>query len=89
MSGTRHTSGEWTQRGNIITAQIEDRENVAIMYLPKGDTPNSRTEALANARLIAAAPELLEACEAALDGNDEHRKVVAKLRAAIAKATEA
>lgn len=54
-----------------------------------------RPERVANARLIAAAPELLEACKAAelrlthfylVHGDDGDRRIVYQLRAAIAKA---
>jgi hypothetical protein len=90
-----HTSGPWTviekcEGTQVIVSGPEDWVGVALVY---GDTDE---EAEANARLIAAAPELLDAIELAYDllntmttseysrGGDANVRHV--LRTAIAKA---
>ena len=64
MSNTKHTPGPWTHEGNGDITGIEDNGfgrgpvDVCSVYLR---TVKGRTEA--NARLIAAAPELLAALQ--------------------------
>lgn len=86
MTQSKHTPGPWDlldgdngyeiTSGNIIIAQVTDEP--------------CATQEDANARLIAAAPDLLEALEmadAALSGaNMDMKAVERKTRAAIAKA---
>ena len=94
---TKHTPGPWKM------AEIEDdtknlthmivaeyNETLLITYaLPPTDIVD---EFYANAKLIAAAPELLEACQDALDyfkvvfGEDTHSVLTDTLRNAISKA---
>lgn len=64
---TRHTDGPWIQHGRFIYAMHEwkgkqvNRFSVNVEpYISQG---GSEEEALANARLIAAAPQLLEALQ--------------------------
>lgn len=67
---TKHTPGEWKQKGRLIYSEngmvcelSEPRKTEYIRhYRVALDSPDHE-EAMANARLIAAAPELLEACE--------------------------
>lgn len=102
MSG--HTPGPWFGRShfNPILVQGASEVGLEIAFACGGGNPN-RGEYQANARLIAAAPELLEACEGvetlyaelgkalpALAGTPSYDVVqgaVRKARAAISKAT--
>jgi len=61
MSNLKHTPGKWVQYFNLVTT--EDGENVCLV----NTGPKPQKEALANAALIAAAPEMLEALEMAAD----------------------
>jgi len=79
MSEFKHTPGPWTISGQLINGAPEPRPNPKVKPYPHtvtavcwnfdgdrgatGDLPWPIAEA--NARLIAAAPELLEACRAA------------------------
>ena len=78
---SEHTPGPWT-----ATWAGMEQPGVFIVK-PYGKTA---VEESANARLIAAAPDLLEACKAVVmeDGKKPWADVVAGIRAAIAKATE-
>lgn len=89
-----HTPGPWAQGSNngptIYSAGKEQIANVRIV-----DTFPGRAEGLANAHLIAAAPDLLAVCEAFATRLDEAKRLGIKklylvddvdLRAAIAKA---
>ncbi len=87
-----HTPGPWEMIKEIgndggLSCKIVSG-NKAVIALAKHADGNKE----ANARLIAAAPELLEALIDLLDDSDEYDKrpigiVAAKARAAIAKAT--
>lgn len=104
----KHTPGPWninalsrkmTITGNVH--QVTDDKRFPTAFVPAWDAPakgeiDGTEEALANARLIAAAPELLEAAKAALassslsesePGGINILAVEAMLRASIAKAT--
>ncbi|MNT50659.1 hypothetical protein D3C86_1063590 [compost metagenome] len=98
MSGVKHTPGPWKidfghPRGNPcgISAKNDGRLVTRFGVFARPSTP----EALANARLIAAAPDLLAAADAAMlfyDAiGDDHRpgecKVLDDLARAIAMAT--
>lgn len=109
MSNTKHTPGPWfyeTIPGNTIVP-IYSSANVRIRIghadLPSGLSEDTYKENEANAKLIAAAPELLEAAIAALAEIDacygllkislsrERRaqnRPISLLEAAIKKATE-
>ena len=92
MSG--HTPGPWISlgQGDIVTKSVptcdaEGYTDIAAVYVIANDS------GAANARLIAAAPELLEALEAVLRWIDDYcettgfEAVEAQADAAIAKAT--
>ena len=94
-----HTPGPWRAVLTYVHSVREDRRTITSVA-DCGLTPRRAEEAQANARLIAAAPELLEACKAALvelegldatfEGLDESTyESLFILRAAIAKAERA
>ena len=94
MSGGKHTPGPWTVAGPSGDLEIWSREaHKSIAFL--ASYPDPANEA-ANARLIAAAPELLEALEGLMEWREEIRAdlrlhtspdaLLAKAHAAIAKA---
>ena len=88
---SNHDGGPWVVTHPFGDGNdVETAEGVPIAHVYEGVQPDKD---LANARLIAAAPELLEACKGILadygpqeDAHLSHERVVA-LRAAIAKAT--
>lgn len=63
----KHTKGPWNINGFFITAKHGDRKKSVVADIDR-HAWYREGEATANARLIAAAPELLEACELALSG---------------------
>lgn len=83
--------GAWKAIWGPSTAQLTHQKRICLI------TPNRKAESDSNARLIAAAPELLAACKAADEllsripklPNHKGRKitVIRELQAAIAKAT--
>ena len=89
----KHTIGPWSVRGpagiDKDYAIVGDYSIIAEAWGRVGET--KYPDAYANARLIAAAPELLDACNAAmrLDYFREHNALADMMRAAIAKATGA
>lgn len=99
MSGA-HTPGPWVflengrseeapNAGRPLTICGPDADDIANVYSYDDATVNiTRAEAVANARLIAAAPLLLEALEALLDdvGRANSMLGAVKARAAIAAA---
>ncbi len=60
----QHTPGPWRKQNNYIMALVMGRE-CAIASIDPTDIPDSQVEA--NARLIAAAPDLLVACNMAAE----------------------
>lgn len=88
---SKHTPGPWLiAEDGFITVRIGNNyPEVAKVF----DAPFDDHEVPANARLIAAAPDLLEACRAMLDccydmdRNDETLAAVKATMKAIAKAT--
>ena len=91
MSAAGHTPGPWTYpggTGNFVGGP--DRLRIADL----GGLERSPEERQANARLIAAAPDLLAACNSVLDsvpfasyrGDGELEECEARLKAAILKA---
>ncbi len=95
MSEAKHTPGPWTiDLGNVIKAS-NSRESIAMIRWFMADSFDE-TEGQANARLIAAAPELLQGAEQVVElieylistgympGGDW--ATVASLKSAIAKA---
>lgn len=86
MSG--HTNGPWRASDTAVT--MEDAYGGTITIAETIEYYASPDERYSNARLMAAAPEMMEACVealAALDANTSPAETHKKLRAAIAKAT--
>ncbi len=83
-----HTPGPWRYMSGTHSLYDGDGRAVALVYGPRGIDCSRRD---ANARIIAAAPELLEALKEMLSAWDEDPAYGAasadKARAAIAKAT--
>jgi hypothetical protein len=85
----RHTPGIWTYQngGTYITYRTEDGADLVVARVDYGMMPE---EYSANARLIAAAPDLLDVCRQlvwAYENGDELElgNAVSSARAAIAK----
>lgn len=75
MKTTKHTPGPWETGGVMTLVEFRPEGWNAPMCIADCHTknaPQSETERVANARLIAAAPELLEACKAAM--NDKYAR---------------
>jgi hypothetical protein len=103
MSNTKHTPGPWEYLAtnantlNDYTRTIFATVGECVAHVETNDDDGKPTEkGEANARLIAAAPELLEALEAVLrfdanmPGEYKHDVTLAiKVRKAISKATNA
>lgn len=53
-----HTAGEWKAKGGKVVSILNPHYDTTIAQIPVG---LSQSERIANAKLIAAAPELLEA----------------------------
>jgi len=71
-----HTEGPWTVQGKNIHHLLYDQplaENNIVATVP-----NENPESIANSLLIAAAPELLEACRGALQRMIETEKETGK-----------
>jgi hypothetical protein len=87
MTATKHTPGPWVAIDHEIFADNQSR-NIADVWISFANIEDE--EAKANARLIAAAPDLLEALEAfaeyAEKGTWGSLDPVTQARAAIAKA---
>ena len=88
---TAHTPGPWhsMEFSDVVTSQ--SGWVVARGGPVGGSRPAADEEVWANARLIAAAPDLLEACITAIDwladkGVDPNHSEAKRIRAAIAKA---
>jgi hypothetical protein len=91
MLQPKHTPGPWTiQAADDITTTVDIRGARGLLVAEVSD---SSTEDVANARLIAAAPELLWELQRAVDMIEEMNRrgasqiVPSTMRAAIAKAT--
>jgi hypothetical protein len=96
---SKHTPGPW-HTGDInehgaITIYSDESNYVASAYLARWSsawTPEEtlhspdNVEAVANAHLIAAAPDLLAACEAYIEWRADMEVIQERMRAAIAKA---
>lgn len=94
MEQVKHTKGPWQRSGVRVKLGHEDclqvgPDGFAIAFLPIGNRPNEQAGAIADACLIAAAPELLEALQECVKAWHEEDRVKAweKARAAITKAT--
>ncbi|MEB5935519.1 hypothetical protein MXL15_25360 [Pseudomonas mosselii] len=90
MSERKHTPGPWTDlpRTECIAICGQDKARLQLGFVNSAN-PDRVAEGEANARLIAAAPDLLEALESCIEhGSMTGAEWVAdKARAAIAKAT--
>lgn len=86
---TKHTPGPWNFHGSTLVQDKGNRLNLGTFH----EAPGLGTAADSNARLIAAAPDLLAAlqdlCRLSIWNNasDYDRARVTKARAAIARAT--
>lgn len=85
----KHTPGPWEiANGPRVYASGKSGPLLAtISYLPK-----ATGQEMANTRLVAAAPDLLQACQSlcgVFEGIDDVPRYVIKARAAIARATGA
>lgn len=96
MSNTQHTPGPWAMpdsgQGRISKVGANGGWGGMIATADCGDYARSRAEGLANARLIAAAPDLLELLREAADYTrhpdyDWPVEFSRRVSAAIAKAT--
>lgn len=95
MDKTKHTPGPWTLDTNPrnVHAQNYTQGHLYDIAIALGPLTADRDEAEANARLIAAAPELLEVCQslvklnAATSGFVEYVSLCRLLKTAVAKAT--
>jgi hypothetical protein len=100
----KHTLGPWKHEKMLLPPRIKDRRCGFIVNASDGNDCVpwgiwGFSEGDANARLIASAPELLEALEAclpwvsdyncSLDDAEQAKEAMAKARAAISKATGA
>jgi hypothetical protein len=78
MENLKHTKGEWKIRGNKIFVDYTYRSLATIHvirnYKEVTFEPIEDIEAIANAKLIAAAPQLLEALIRCRKWIDEHGK---------------
>jgi hypothetical protein len=67
---TTHTPGPWTVKENDKCIYIRsEKQFITVCEMRKcdiGETPKAMEEARADGRLLAAAPDLLEACKAVL-----------------------
>ena len=100
MSESKHTGGEWRSSSHSMTGAVWAGDEFIASVYPNGPdgwdgtTSHPRlAEMQANARLIAAAPDLLEALSELLDANSYYfpdgNPWGDKARAALAKAGEA
>lgn len=74
---TKHTPGPWKRLNIGIdkpgTLIVPQESNVADGYIASCNYVRSIDETTSNARLIAAAPELLEACQAMIEWDDREK----------------
>jgi len=91
----KHTPGPWViYAGNegkpvIHSPEYEKNAGGGIIGIAVLQTVGEESQRQANAALIAAAPELMNACQMAVNempGNEQGQKIASMLRAAIAKA---
>ena len=75
---TQHTPGPWDAEVPpscmLCTRDIRSEDGKTIALIGYRDYANDVSEDVANARLIAAAPDLLKACWLMLDAVNEHHK---------------
>ena len=89
MTEAKHTPGPWTQAGASIRVDVHG-DDYRLLARVQAVQNNDWCEAFMNARLIAAAPDLLAACEQLVSEIPRHtirqNHVWAGVIAAIAKA---
>jgi hypothetical protein len=89
----RHTPGPWQTDQAEHDAPYQDirihagKGSICCVWIDDAPLHDYNAEQRANARLIAAAPELLEALKAMLENGQDYTATRDKARAAIAKAT--
>lgn len=86
----QHTRGPWVAHDDLSITTVAGNAVVATVYGP-GNACVSPEQAAADARLIAAAPDLLQASALALDWMRQHGALLrdmAPIEAAIAKAVQ-
>lgn len=98
---SKHTPGPWTYHGDDSRPahpRTVSGESRILGYIQRGANPKEMAEFHANATLIAAAPDLLVACEGLLEyagadlsaiddrGESLLEEAIAKARLAVAKA---
>lgn len=95
MTNAQHTPGPWKAYGTLVSLPVtpDETQDVNICDMHRSNLPDA--ECCANARLIAAAPELLEALEliigdqpyaATQEWRDQVKKAREMAKAAVAKA---
>ena len=84
----KHTKGPWDVDPNDEFTVTADRDGLSVCCTEYED--RGKNENIANARLIAAAPELLEACQTALITLNINRRYIQipKLQEALRKAVD-
>lgn len=94
MTAAKHTMGPWQRSGVRVKLGAEDCLQVGpdgfpVAFLPIGKSATDHAGAIADAALIAAAPELLDALLECLECEFHvtEKAAIDKARAAIAKAT--
>jgi hypothetical protein len=98
MENQKHTQGEWLLHENLRSINSENNTPIATVWYKNianvwynNTTMVAEEEGLANAKLISAAPDLLEACIEALNDyekNELPNSISKKLKQAINKATK-
>ena len=89
MSETEHTPGPWViskASGNVVAANCPENGGDIVCEAPSW-APDSMYYWESNARLICAAPDLLEACVAFLEAVSPLQSHYDAIRAAVEKAT--
>ena len=103
MSAAKHTPGPWSfvdhswcDKSVYARLHETDERRIALFHLDEDASEDEEAVEIANARLIAAAPELLDALQSLLFDAEQFAKVIppyqnaesiALARAAIVKAT--
>jgi len=83
-----HTAGPWAIDWNVSRIDVFSSDAATLIATIRRSTPSDGidADARANARLIAAAPELLEALRPIAEHGVVSAKIIADARAAYAKA---
>lgn len=87
---SKHTPGPWDKWQTIAAHAATAEEMKVVLAFFYGGKPEKEEEAIANTRLIAAAPDLLEALQlilSSISGWGADTTPLDKARAAISKAT--